>query len=163
MTGYKYSIQLDRMIYWVIPQEVPRPRLLEWARALCSGVGSVYAVLFRAYALNVERELQITPEVYVLERVLNDRYDPVQRRIYLEEGVRYPLNYLFLRAEQKPLGLYTRAQSQPLHLGLRSESGLRSVSFRVRIPRDRLAAITEISAFVGKYRLATKTYSIIEI
>lgn len=161
--SYKDETNLISIIRDMIPQELTRLKLVELAYNLCYGVNYLYFVIFKEYYQAVELDLAITPQVCVLEKYLNDRFDSVNRLIYIEDGFQYPATFIFLRAEEKPKAIYIRAENKPVYLGLRSESGYKSVSFRVRVPIEALPQKEVITAWVNKYKLATKTFTVLEI
>ncbi|MDT8337181.1 MAG: hypothetical protein RQ856_05060 [Candidatus Izemoplasmatales bacterium] len=58
-------------------------------------------------ALNVFRdkinyELLFNGQVILLERFLNDSYDPILRRIFITDAARIPIKYWYNKAEAKP-------------------------------------------------------------
>lgn len=161
--SYKTQINFGKLITWLIPLEVSRPKLLGLTLALCYNVQHIYSLLFKGWSKQLIEHINITPQVGSLEFYLNNRFDYPLKRIYIEDGVSYPQVYLYTRAEAKPVFASTRAENKPVYLGLRSEGGFKNVSFRVRIPRDIKGKKSQIEAFVQKYKLPGKSFEVIEI
>lgn len=161
--SYKTDINFNKLISWHIPQEVSRFKLLALAQALCYAVVRLYVDVFNKFHKDIEKELSITPQIWSLEKHLNDKYDKSIRRIFIEDGKLFPLQVLYTRAEQKPLHLHTRAEATPVYMGLRSESGFSTASFYVRVPSGLIPQKEEIKAFVNRHKLASKSFEIVEI
>ncbi len=162
MSDYKNDIDFNKIITWLVPLDENRVKLLALTKVLCSPVVYVYD-LVSTFSANVYRHLKITPQVGSLEYYLNDKHDSLQKRIYIEDGVLYPVTNIYLRAEAKPVTLRTRGEGSPIHIGLRTETGYKVDAFRVRVPSERMRDKEAIRAFVEKYRLTGKNFSVIEI
>jgi hypothetical protein len=162
MSNYKNDIDFNKIVTWLIPLDENRVTLLALAKALCSPLFYVYNLSSR-FSASIYNHLKVTPQVGSLKYYLNKKHDPYDRRIYIEDGVLYPTTSLFLRAEDKPVILRTRAENSPVHIGLRTETGYKVDAFRVRIPNEIKRDKEAIRAFVDKYRLAGKNFSVIEI
>lgn len=124
---------------------------------------------FLAYRESNIYKIEHTSQVWSLEKVLNDAYDPELRRIYITDGELVEPPYIFRRAEERPLYLFKRSEDSPIYLRRRSENADSDRDFIVHLPADaqegnatdELAFIASISATVDYYKEASKTYRIV--
>lgn len=142
-----------------------------WIKVTISPV--VYlAGLFKTFRDKNIYELGINGQVCFLEKVLNDTFDKLPRRIYIDEPDYKDALVLYRRSELKPVYVSRRSEigstayPSPRYLYRRSElytgAGLQ---FIVKVP----AAITldantlaHMKAVIDKYRLVSKkNYSIV--
>ena len=155
-----YYYSWKRLVRWLIPQALRKPLLLAFAEAFVSGLQYVHAA-FIDFKLATEYELTITGQVVYLEKMLNDRFDFIQRRIYIIDGIDYEPLWLALDIENKPQWLATDAEQKPLWLCLDSETGKFSGDFIIVIPPDVVFDEAELVARVNKYKLASKQWTLL--
>ena len=103
-----------------------------------------------------------------IEKVLNDKFDPSSRRIYIENVQPKPQNYLYEKGDEKPLYLYEPEDDQPVYLEDLNSLELSSVNFTVFLPNaikstgasmepnQKLAINTQ----VNNYKLAGKNHNL---
>jgi len=133
--------------------------IIAFLEALVSPVNSLYS-RFLLYKNNILYRLTITPQVCYLEKMLNDRFDGDQRRIYISDGVFYESLYLYTEAEANNLYIFTQNENNDLALYSRSESGSEGADFIVHVPATVVFDHAEMSALLDNYKLASKTYVI---
>jgi hypothetical protein len=104
-------------------------------------------------------ELSHNGQVFSMENVLNDRFDTMERRIYITDGLTKDRMYAYTRDENKPLFLpkfvYTR--------GDYADSG---VDFIVWVPNAigiTLEEMYELRAKVTKYKIDPKRYKVYRV
>lgn len=83
----QYTWNIPKWIDRQLPVDLRQPREADWLRALLAGVRSLH-LRFRTYVDDARYEQQLDGTVWQLERVLNDRFDKVQRRIRVEDSNR---------------------------------------------------------------------------
>ena len=100
-------------------------------------------------------DLAVTPQVCYLEKMLNDEYDQVQRRIYIEE-MGSTQGYFFFRA--------TDPTYQKFHFGKAwfitdTRYGV-ATGFTVVLPTD-IQATDRMRARIDRYKLISINYTIV--
>ncbi len=154
-----YDIDFNALMEERIPPRMRQPRLLAFAHALSAEVNRQYQ-LFRLNRKANLYNLGITPQVCYLEKLLNDRYDFTQRRIYITDGIDYPPTYLYQDAEEKPLYLFQESEAQPVHLYTEGESGELTDDFIVWVPVEVDFEEKEMISLVKVYKLAGTKFKI---
>jgi hypothetical protein len=154
-----YYFNWRKLIRWLTPQALRKPRFMAFLRGFMSGVQYVHAA-FIDFKLATEYQLTITGQVVYLEKMLNDRWDFLQRRIYITDGVNYEALWLALDVEDKPQWLAVDSENKPLWLCLDAETTLFSGDFTIVIPLDVVFDNAELTARVDKYKLASKQYNL---
>lgn len=96
-----YSVDWDHFLNAQIPAWWRRPLLLAWLRVLLSPVVYLYD-RYQTYRSGTIYHMRVTPQVCMLELLLNDRFDPVFRRIWIESIFDPQDNYLFQVSEDRP-------------------------------------------------------------
>lgn len=154
-----YDVNWEKITTWLLAPATRRQRMLALAKALTSPINDIHT-RFGFYRVNVLYRLGITPQVCHLERALNDRYDVMDRRIYISDGVEMDALPLFLKAESKPVKLYKKSEAIHQVLYTKSETSIFSADFIVNIPITVPFDIAELIAFVNSYKLASKTFKV---
>ena len=109
--------------------------------------------------------LQYTGQDKVLEELLNDTFDSVQRRIYITENDIGQLDALQigLSNETVPsdvaIGLSGETITVPIVLGLSNEA-LQGNNFTIHIPVVVVFNLAELTALVKNYSLAAKNFNV---
>jgi hypothetical protein len=105
-------------------------------------------------------QLTITSQVVYLERLLNDRYDSTQRRIFIDDAIEHEPLFIYQEAELKPVFMYLESEASPQFLYTDGEAGEAKDDFVVFVPID--AAFTEIEmrSLIDSYRLTGTKYTI---
>ena len=154
-----YTLDIERLAHWLVPERWRQPVTLAWVKSMAVNLTN----LFNRFLLYRERkkyDLLITPQVCFLEKALNDKYDFIQRRIYIEDGDDQDPVHLFKRDELKPVYLYKRSEDQPVYLRSRTETAEFGVDFIVHVPSDIIFDQAEMRTYLTGYKLTTKTFSI---
>lgn len=154
-----YNIDWSRLIRWQLPPRLRRNKIMAILHAIIAPVNDLYIRLVY-YRNSVNYNLGITPQVTHLERALNDRYDVVERRIYITDGVEMNALPLFLKVENKPVKMYKKSEAHELILYTKSETSIFSADFIVNVPVLVDFDTNELTAFVNGYKLASKTFKI---
>lgn len=154
-----YNIQFNDLVAERIPPRLRQPRLLAFVSALSGEVNREYQ-LFRLNRQSNLYKLVITPQVCYLEKLLNDRYDFTQRRIYIKDGNDKPPTYVYRDDELKPLPLYQDLENLPVYLYTDGESGDMSDDFVVWVPVSIDFEEAEMSSLVKAYKLAGTKFKI---
>ena len=102
-TDSRFRIEWPALVRDLVPALLRRPTTLAWLEALTSPVASLYEQLL-TYRVDVLRQLSYNGQTILLEKALNDTFDPAFRRIRIVNAVGEitPLYLNFVR-EQQPM------------------------------------------------------------
>lgn len=156
----RFNIDYVKLVLQRLPHELRVDEVIAFVNILAGPFVSLYNRLI-AFKDSVVYKLTITPQVCFLEKMLNDRYDNVERRIYIEDGISTDPLFLYTRAEEQPIWLYTKAENQPIYLRTKGELGIFNFDFVVYVP-SAIGAFNEpeMTALVEAYKLAGKKFKI---
>lgn len=154
-----YDIDYKKLALLLLPVRLRRPRLAAFIYVMVSQVQHA-ARLFRSFRASTDYRLAHNGQICHLRAVLNDKYDPLQRRILIEDISSMPESLLHMRST----GLFLIAPARPgaLTLGRRGFGGFSSYDFIVVLPSALRgqADETQLRAVVDTYRLAGKRYTL---
>jgi hypothetical protein len=159
MSDKVYDINFGKLVEWLVPPILRRPKMVAWLAALVSPVTKLYQQFLR-YRAQKLYELAITPQVCYLERLLNDKYDFIERRIRIEDGLDKLPTFYFVRGELKPVHMYRRSEDAPTILYTRGESGDIKDDFIILVPMDISFIELEMRTLVIAYKLAATKFKI---
>lgn len=149
-----YEVDYKRLAILLLPPFLRKPRNVAYVQALLSPIDEVH------YGWKQKRQrdwykIQHNGQVCKLRKVLNDAFDPSERRIYITDGNSFPRKYIYTRAENKPVFL------GKLFIYRHAEYEGTGSDFIVFAPPDIIAAQTnEMKALIEFYKLASKRYQI---
>lgn len=152
-----YNIDYSKLTTWLVPTFLRKQKTLAFVRVLIEPVIKLYNDLI-AFRNDVVYKINHNGQVVYLQKVLNDRFDPSERRIYITDGNINEPTYIYTYLENKPIFLGKR------HIYSREELKFRDVDFVVVFPSNFLLkgeVLIRIKALVNYYKLASKTYEII--
>jgi len=114
---------------------------------------------FKAFRDNINYGLQFNGQVIYLEHILNDRFDPVGRGIYIEDTSVQDLNYLFNTIElETDIYVYNVIEAGPATYLLNQLELDQATFFIVWIPVAVFYREPDVRALVDTYRQAGKPY-----
>jgi hypothetical protein len=154
-----YNLDPERFAHMMVPVKWRLKGLMAWIKALSATWADLWN-RFQLFRTQVKYNLLITPQVCFLERALNDKYDPVQRRIFIADGSENDPVFLYMRAELKPVNLFKRSEDLPVYMVKRTETAVFGVDFTVNVPLAIVFDQNEMRTYVSIYKLATKNFSI---
>ena len=148
-----YDIDFSRLVQMLVPPVVRRLVTVSWLLALIRPVVTIYQGFIR-YRKQKLYELTITPQVCYLERLLNDKYDFILRRIRIDDTLdKHPI-YLFQEDELKPVFIYQQSENKPVYLFTDGEAGDLLDDFVIFVPSSIKFSDNEMLQLVKSYRLA---------
>lgn len=160
-----YGYDLRKLIRRLTPPRWRNAFNLNWYETLLSGV-NYSQERFNAFKDQALIELSYNGQTVYLEKMLNDRFDPMLRRITIEHDETTGV-YWYLEGEgQAEKYLYTESETGTTETYLFNEgenfSGLPDgIDFRVKAPLELLPLEIRIRSEINKYKLAGKQYDII--
>jgi hypothetical protein len=155
----RYDIDWRKLAVWNTPFKWRKPDYMALQDSFNTPVNSLHSQ-FLYYRNYINYQLSITPQVVYLEKMLNDRYDVVLRRIVIEKGVAFEGVPLYMADELKPEKLYRKSEGIPLVLYTKDETLLFAVDFIVKVPISVDFDINELTAYLDIDVLPSKTYKI---
>lgn len=155
----QYDIDYKKLALLLMPVRLRRPRLASLVYVTVSQVQRT-ARLFGSFRADTDYRLAHNGQICRLRAVLNDKYDPVRRRILIEDIASLPESLLHLRSS----GLFLVAPSRPgaITLSRRGFGSFSTYDFTVVLPAAMRGDINEdqLRAVVDTYRLAGKRYTL---
>lgn len=107
-------------------------------------------------------KLEHTGQVCSLEGSLNDKFDPVLRRIYLGDGQSFETTYIFTEAEEQELWLENESEEETIWLRTELETADTGLDFIVYVPEELFTTqIHDLKAHVEFYKAGGKRYNIL--
>lgn len=80
-------------------------------------------------------KLDHTSQICYLRGSLNDKFDPVLRRIWIGDGQFYDTMYIFTEAESRTVWLYTEPEDETIWLRTEPETADSDLDFIVYVPQ----------------------------
>lgn len=158
----KYHIDFKNLLIQLLPKPLRKVKWLSFLLTLISPVIGLYNA-FMAFRNLMLYRLTITPQVCFLEKMLNDRYDPIERRIWIDDAKVYDYIYVFLKVEDKPVYFYKKSENKPVYMYTRAETNIFGADFTINIPLAVVYNMNELIALVNSYKLASKKFKIVNV
>lgn len=157
----RYDFDQSKFIGQMLPSFMRKPRAKAFLESLLKPMADIYALFATAKAL-FDVQVNYNAQELLFSFVLNNIFDPVQRRIVVETNTQVGV-YIsaYLKQENQPRTPAYRIGEGPKIVVGRFEDAI-VTDFFVRVPAALLAAQqTAIGRIVKKYKLAGKTFEFI--
>lgn len=154
-----YIVDWKKLVKDLLILKLKRPKQIAWLFGLIKPVNQFYTT-FLYYRKYVLYRLSITTQVFSLENLLNDRFDPIDRRIKIKKPVDQAPLPLFLKSENKPVKLFTKAEGIHQVLYTKAETSIFSVDFIVEVPVFVQFDMNELTELLNLYVLQSKSYKV---
>jgi hypothetical protein len=151
----RYRFALPTLLKTLLPSLLRQPLQLAWLRALHRPVVDVYAWLADFVATS-RTELSYNGQTLMLEKALNDRFDPVFRRIKIinSDTELSPVYLNFVAEQQPPVPVHFEAEgAAPLYLD-KWVNYTNQVGFTVQLPRSLRPQEVAVQARIKQLKLA---------
>lgn len=158
----KYEINFKRLALLLLPTFWRKPIIGAITYATVSPLCYLHTrfILFRRES---NYRLTHNGQVCYLRAVLNDQFDPIERRITVTEDAD-TMGILMLRnrEEDKAILLPARETGRAIIVNRRGFDGINGFDFWINIPLVLLETVdvTRLKAIVSTYKLASKRFSI---
>ncbi|MEN0008124.1 hypothetical protein [Flavobacterium nitrogenifigens] len=137
-----------------------KPTVSMFAQILLKPLGSLYYKWSNWRQENIYK-LEHTGQVCSLEGSLNDKFDPIHRRIYITDGQFYDTYYVYTEGEQQNRFIYTESEPDTVYLRTESETSDTGLDFIVFVPAEiHNTQIHALHAHVIFYKAGGKRYNI---
>ena len=158
----KYEVNFKRFALLMLPTFWRRPILATIAYAMVSPFSYLHT-RFVLFSRESVYRLTHNGQVCYLRAVLNDQFDPIERRITVTEDAEGMGDLiLYKRDEYKHHLLPARETGRATIINRRGFGGVNGFDFWVNIPMAlyETVDVTRLKATVGTYKLASKRFSI---
>lgn len=153
-----FNINHLKFLLQVIPRAWKRSVFVAFFEVLQGQIRVVYDS-FKIFRAATIYELNHNGRVFSLENVLNDRFDNINRTIYITDGFTKDRIYIYTRAEDKPKYL-------PVYVWNRVDYADTGTDFIIWVPYAitiSLPDMYEMRALANKYKLDPKRYKIYRV
>lgn len=144
-----------------IPIKWREVSLIQFVKVLLRPLNDIYYKWFNWRIDNIYK-VEHTGQICYLRGSLNDKFDPVERRIYIGNGLLFDTQYIFTEAEELEVWLDTDAEEETIWLRTESETADTGLDFIVYVPESIYnAQIDGLKAHLEFYKAGGKRYSIL--
>lgn len=161
-----YAIHILQLIVGLIPWYLRKELLIDWVDSLLSPLQTINDKL-----VNLSNEIRyrtaFNGQSILLKHVLNDKFDPIDRGIYISDGNIMPAVYHFFSPETNPVQAYTWNAAETNLSGqvftfFMSELETDYYEFVVNVPISLGILTTDalLNGIIKYYKLAGKRYII---
>lgn len=160
----RYQFEPDALPGQLLPWLLRKPKTLAYLQALLMPAAELYE-RFLTYTLYARRELSYNGQTLLLERALNDRFDPGLRRIRIinSDFSANPFYTNYGREQQPPKYLYLGDEGRPpRYLYTRAET-INSIGFIVRTPAGLAGQEVALHTRIKQLKIALVKYRIVYV
>lgn len=158
-----YELKIKRLALLLLPTAYRKPILAALAQNLVQGVNVLYGDFMR-WRQDKQYRLSHNGQVCYLRAVLNDTFDPVERRILVEDQWSASLQgqRIFMREAERFVLIPARSTGMAFILNRRGFGGVNGYDFWITVPMELRGQINEarLNAIVDTYKLASKRWTI---
>lgn len=112
INGNIYTIALDDFVNQVLLRHLRRPKILDWLYGLIAPLISHYT-LFTAFKNEAIYKTEHNASVTLLQKVLNDHFDIIPRRIFINNADVVPTEHYYNPGEGDPFYFYDDPNGPP--------------------------------------------------
>lgn len=154
------KIDYSRLVILLLPSFLRKPVMIRYLQALILPLDQLYYRWSNWREENIYK-LEHTGQVCSLEGSLNDKFDPIQRRIYIADGQLYETYYVYTESEQQDRFIHTESEEPTVFLRTESETADTGLDFIVFVPEETYnTQIYALHAHVKFYKAGGFRYDI---
>lgn len=157
-----YDIRIKRFALLLLPPRWRKPLLAAWVQSSVQPINVLYGQFMR-WRSETEYRLGHNGQVCYLRAVLNDLFDPIDRRITITDEVEEQADQTWYHRQAETTRLLPiRETKHPFIIERRGFGGINGFDFWINIPLSLYATIelSRLRAIVATYKLASKRFSI---
>ena len=155
-----YKVDFNKLTFLLLPTFLRKPKLFAYLQALVAPIISIYDIWYNWRIDNLYK-IENTGQICYLRGSLNDSFDPIERRIYIDDGQTEETTYIFTDAEEQDVWLDTELEDDTLWLYTSGETDDSELDFIVYVPQSVYdTQLNELKAHVNFYRAGGKRYNI---
>ncbi len=161
-----FEINYNRLIVLLLPSFLQKQVWVAFLKALTAPVVTQYNNFLHQRTDNIYK-VNITGQVCYLRKMLNDKFDAIERRIYITEGQTNDWVFVYKKElfnstdNKNPIWLKPASIGVTL-LSKRDQLDVLGIDFKVMIPAVIQSSIDEnqMKSLLNYYKLASKRYTI---
>lgn len=158
-----YNINWNKFAALLLPTSLRNSTLISFLISFFEPLKVLWN-LFLLFRLEQLYQTEINCQTVKLERVLNDTYDPIERRIFISPGTYYDPPVFYEEYKNRPVVFYDEGDTRnPIFYSTDSLNNRVSFNFFVNVPSDVFFEKIKIAATVTKYKNISRTFDIIII
>lgn len=155
------DINYNRLTRWLLPVRLRKAKLLAFVTAATWYIKQFLYPAFKTWEAKSWYDLKCqSGQVAHLEFVLNDRFDPILKRIFISGGLAPPPIYIYTEAEELPFYVYTDAENEPVYLFTEQEYLWGYADFVIHVPNGLPNEEATLKAVADRYKRDSKNYLI---
>ncbi len=151
---------LIREYFW---KEILKPTFKAYLIASISPIKTLHFTWSQFRIDNIYK-LDHNGQVCYLRKALNDKFDPVERRIYIGDGQLFDTFYIYTEAEAQDRFVHAEEEDPVIYLRTESETADTGLDFIVYVPTAIASSqIHGLNSLIKFYKLGGKRYNIYNI
>ena len=155
-----YKIDWNILALDNIPTALRKPSVSALAQIVLKPLNSLYYKWYNWRIDNIYK-LEHTGQICSLRGSLNDKFDPLHRRIYIGDGQIFDTTYIFTEAEEQDVWLDTEGEPDTIWLRTEGETADTGLDFIVYVPQDIYdRQLDGLKAHIDYYKAGGKRYKI---
>lgn len=156
-----YRIDWNILALDQVPTSLRKPSVSALAQIILKPLHTLYYKWYNWRIDNIYK-LEHNGQICYLRGSLNDKYDPLERRIYIGNGLLYDTQYIFTEAEDIAVWIDTEPEDETLWLRTEDETADTGLDFIVYVPATIYnTRRVELEAHINFYKAGGKRYKIV--
>ncbi len=159
----RYDIDYKKLAVMLLPIVLRKAVITVFVYVLVKPV-QMTANAFDKYRTDTDYRLSHNCQVCYLRAMLNDKFDPLQRRIVITDVPAVPSLLLYRRSQNRFQMAPLRSSGTAIKVGRRGYGGIDGYDFSIIVPQELLQDTIynedRLRALVDTYKLASKRYTI---
>ena len=157
-----YLIDWNKLVKLLLPTFLRKKVIIAFLNAFSTPISRMHAE-FLTLKMEWDYRLDHNGQVFSLEKVLNDKFDPNLRRIFITTVDFQDISYVGNRDNVEQVYISAPQHLDTLHIG-NAPQYMDQADFIVHVPADILSASEIlIRNTIETYKIAGKTYILIQI
>lgn len=154
------EVDVNRLVVEYLPTMLRKPALAAFVQVVHQPLVTGHYTWNQWRAENIYK-LEHTGQICYLRKALNDKFDPVQRRIYIGDGNQYGMEYIYTENEAIVRHIGTEPEDNVMWLRNEVETADSGFDFIVWVPAEvHLVHIHGLRAQTEFYKAGGKRYAI---
>jgi hypothetical protein len=130
-----YKIDFKRFGIILLPTFLRKPVIVAFIHSMLVPIDNLYYKWSQFREDNIYK-IEHTGQVCSLRGSLNDKFDPIERRIYITDGNRYETTYIYTEAEAQDVFVNTESEDPTIWLRTEAETADTGLDFIVWVPES---------------------------
>lgn len=130
-----YKIEFNGLSILLLPTFLRKEIIVGFVQALLTPIGSLHYLWLNWRFENIYK-IEHSGQVCYLRKSLNDKFDPILRRIRIGEGNLHETTYIYTEVELQDVFLHTEIENDVLWLRTEAETADTGLDFIVFVPQE---------------------------